>query len=1846
MVVQSSRPAWLRLLRKWGLQLLVLTAVVVLAVVVPVVLSLSQRREVPAGRLSCPRVTKDECEEVGCLWDAREDDVPSCYFPPPSLHGYSVTSLRNNTSSGRIVAQLTLKNTSARVVPDLKETLTVEVTQYSAEVLRVKVTVPEEERYEPPVPLQLPEPPTQHQQQQSLYRVTLGEEGGNFSLVVRRREGDAVLFDTGVGGFTFADQYLQVATRLASRNLYGLGESHHQSLRHDLHYRTWPMFARDQPPGPPGENLYGVHPVYMVLEETGEAHMVLWLNSNAMEAETLPLPGLILRAIGGVMDLYFFLGPTPALALQQYTSVIGRPILPPYWALGFQLCRYGYNTLDNLKAAVSRTRRQGIPQDVQYADIDHMDHRLDFTVDHVNFAGLEDYVREVKKEGLRFIIILDPAINAEMGEEYPVHVRAKDRDVYITWPPHLVPEQNFGAGDVMLGYVWPDNRTAFPDFFRSSTKAWWKEEIKLLYTSQGLKFDGLWIDMNEPANFGTNEKQPWNWPEGRQPWSLTCPNTTLEDPPYLPAAVTVWGGNKRLSDKTICMEAQQGEHREFSHYDVHNLYGWSQAQPTLEALQAATGKRGIVVSRSTFPSSGRWAGHWLGDNSARWADMHKSIIGAVEFNLFGIPYIGADICGFFGDTTEEMCGRWMEVGAFYPYSRNHNTLGAADHDPGLWPSVAAAGRAALMIRYTLLPYLYTLHHLAATQGQSVIRPLFFEFPNTSATWDVDDQFLWGPWLMVAPVLDQGLVARNVYFPPATWYDYHTGQAVEGTDTTHQVAAPLSHVPLYVRGGGILVTQRPHANTMLSRREPLGLVVASSESGAAQGFFYWDDGEAIDPIGSSQYFTAEIVYSEESVVWMVVHSLLSDAAQLVLSDVTVFGVASRPAQLLLDGKRWTTGDWHYNTATQTLKMFDLSLPITKSFTLSWSNTASFVLPCPVSYQDRQDDSPVTEEQCYARNCVWDETSQVQCSIQPHDQYGMEFVDGHITPTATGFKTRLWSRGLPLYPGGPRDVIFEAFQYSDYMLRVKFYAADEGRFEVPVPLDLPQEGLDNPLYRLVLPDDPAPGKPFFFYVTRPDSGTVLFDTRIGGLTFTDQFLSISTTLPSKNVYGLGENAHDSFRHTMDGSVWPLFSRDEGPVPQAGKQVNHYGVHPFYECVENDGQAHGVLLLNSNAMDYQLLDYPALTLRTIGGILDLFLVAGPQPESVVSQYTRLIHRPMLPPYWALGFQLSRYGFETLKDLQAAVNRTRDAGIPQDVMYGDIDYMDRRMDFTVDPVNYRGFEDYVSQVKEDGLRFIVILDPAINAELPAAEYPPHNRAMAAGAYITWPERTSPTVIQGNNGGGALGSVMLGYVWPDNKTAFPNFFSTAAQEWWIEEIKTFYNEKIKFDGLWIDMNEPANFGTNEEQPWNWPEGRQPWSLSCPNTTWDNPPYVTKAATIGPTHTMADKTLCLSASEAPYRHYDVHSLYGWAQAEPTLRAVQLVTGRRGLVLSRSTFPGSGQWAGHWLGDNRSNWTDMAHSLIGMMEFNLFGIPYIGADICGFFGEAEEEMCQRWMQVGAFYPFSRNHNVKGAVDQDPGVWGEAVARSSRKALEIRYRLLPYLYTLFFEAHTRGTTVVRPLVHEFSSDRHTLGVDDQFLWGAALMISPVLTPATTQRQVYFPQDAWYDYYSGTPVQFPGEKVTIPAPRDTIPLHIRGGHVLPTQRPARNTAAARRLPMGLIVAIGRDRQASGRLFWDDGESINTVSEKKYSLVQFSFVQHTLTGVVETNANEDLKGLTLAHLEFLGVEQPPSAVVYLGTKVPDSDVTYEAASMRLTVNIAHQLNVDFELELKDIWQYEVSMK
>ncbi|ROT64560.1 hypothetical protein C7M84_017494 [Penaeus vannamei] len=278
--------------------------------------------------------------------------------------------------------------------------------------------------------------------------------------------------------------------------------------------------------------------------------------------------------------------------------------------------------------------------------------------------------------------------------------------------------------------------------------------------------------MNEPANFGTNEQRPWNCRRsggpGASPAPPPLPSRSFPQPtapdPCLPT---------RLSDKTLCMVARQGEERELRHYDVHNLYGWSETKPTLEALQAATGKRGFVVTPVDVPEQRQVGGALAGGQRANWNHLGDSITGEGEgeerekgegreeedvagIHLFGIPTLVADICGFsttqetecwnstcseyptlvriFADsstTQKRDCERWMELGAFYPtagattpWRERPCMLGMMD--PGLWPSVAASSRKALRIRYTLLPYLYTLHFLAATTGSTVVRPLFFE----------------------------------------------------------------------------------------------------------------------------------------------------------------------------------------------------------------------------------------------------------------------------------------------------------------------------------------------------------------------------------------------------------------------------------------------------------------------------------------------------------------------------------------------------------------------------------------------------------------------------------------------------------------------------------------------------------------------------------------------------------------------------------------------------------------------------------------------------------------------------------------------------------------------------------------------------------------------------------------------------------------------------------------------------------------------------------------------------------------------------------------------------------------
>lgn len=248
----------------------------------------------------------------------------------------------------------------------------------------------------------------------------------------------------------------------------------------------------------------------------------------------------------------------------------------------------------------------------------------------------------------------------------------------------------------------------------------------------------------------------------------SCPDSDLEMPPYTPRVV---GG--QLNSKTLCMTAQQ---KASTHYNLHNMYGLTEAYATYSALIKVRGKRPFVLSRSSFPGIGRFSGVWTGDVRSDWEQLRFSIPAVLQFSLFGVPLAGADICGFGGNTTEELCVRWMQLGAFYPFMRNHNDRLNAPQEPYMFGQKAqAAMRSALNLRYSLLPFLYTLFHHAHTSAETVARPLFMEFPADSNSQSVDRQFLWGSSLLISPVLEQGAVELSAYLPPATWYSLHDGQ---------------------------------------------------------------------------------------------------------------------------------------------------------------------------------------------------------------------------------------------------------------------------------------------------------------------------------------------------------------------------------------------------------------------------------------------------------------------------------------------------------------------------------------------------------------------------------------------------------------------------------------------------------------------------------------------------------------------------------------------------------------------------------------------------------------------------------------------------------------------------------------------------------------------------------------------------------------------------------------------------------------------------------------------------------------------------------------------------------------
>uniref|UniRef100_A0A671M8Z5 Lysosomal alpha-glucosidase-like n=1 Tax=Sinocyclocheilus anshuiensis TaxID=1608454 RepID=A0A671M8Z5_9TELE len=779
-------------------------------------------------------VTAEMCHARNCCFIQNSqaktsgwNGVPWCFYTPeyPSYELVSIT----DTEIGKVGKLLRNKKT---YYPKDIDALQLEVL-YEDNRLHVKITDPAEKRYE--VPIDVPVVPKTASSNPS-YTVDFIKEP--FGLIVKRTQTGTVLLNTSIAPLFYADQFLQMSTSLPSRFIYGLGE-HRSNFLHDLQWNTLTMWARDVPPMEL-TNLYGVHPFYLSMESDGMAHGFFMLNSNAMDVALQPAPALTWRMIGGILDFYVFLGPDPSSVIAQYLDVVGKPAMPIYWALGYHLCRWGYKSSDKTWNVVKEMRNYGIPQDVQWNDIDYMDSALDFTYDTMNFSTLPDLVKDLHKHDQHYVMILDPGISNSLpsGSYWPFD-EGKKRGIFI----------NDSNGDILTGKVWP-GLTAFPDFSNPDTHEWWYQNLKSFH--EKVPFDGVWIDMNEPSNFFDGSLNG-------------CPENELENPPYTPG---ILGGT--LKAKTVCASARQ---KISTHYNIHSLYGLMEAKATESALRKITDKRPFVISRSTFPSQGKYSGHWLGDNRSQWKDLATSIPGMLTFNILGIPLIGADICGFGGSTTEELCVRWTQLGAFYPFSRNHNSIDEQENflpsEPTAFsPAARIAMKEVILLRYSLFPHLYTLFHHAHISGHTVATPLLFHFVSSGG-------------------------------------EEHFQQII------------YTHI-LYIKYIYIIISG-----------QPLNLIVSLSEDGLAKGDLYWDDGETLDTYEKDQYAYIYFTVEQNTMTSEVLHNH-EEAAYITVETVSFYGVKVEPENVTVNSQE-AAFTYHDN---QVLTVTDLGLNLSRNFTINW------------------------------------------------------------------------------------------------------------------------------------------------------------------------------------------------------------------------------------------------------------------------------------------------------------------------------------------------------------------------------------------------------------------------------------------------------------------------------------------------------------------------------------------------------------------------------------------------------------------------------------------------------------------------------------------------------------------------------------------------------------------------------------------------------------------------------------------------------------------------------------------------------------------------------------------------
>jgi alpha-glucosidase len=533
--------------------------------------------------------------------------------------------------------------------------------------------------------------------------------------------------------------------------------------------------------GETSPSLYPSHPVALAILPGGTALAVV-ADSAARGTVAFATDGLEYAFEDDFLRVVLLEGAAEEV-LRALAALCGRVERPPRWALGYHQCRWGYTTADEVLQVAREFRAREIPCDAVWLDIDHMDRHRVFTWDPVRFPAPRELLGALHAQGLRAVAITDPGVAA-----------ASDNPLLDGAPyTHFVQD---ARGAHAKGRVWP-GVCLFPDFTRPETRLWWAEHARAFVAASGL--DGLWCDMNEPSVFRSTAR-------------------TLPD---------------------------DARHAAGLHARVHNLYGHLMVQATRDGLaRARPDARPFLLTRAAHLATAALAATWTGDNQATWEDLAWSIPMVLSLGLCGQPFSGPDVGGFDGDPDPELFARWFELAAYLPFCRGHSERGACRKEPWAFgPEVEARVRAALERRMALVPHLETLFEECARTGLPVARPVWLADPADARLLDVDDAFLLGSDLLVAPAVRPSASERDVLLPAARggWYAFPQGGAPL-LGASARVAAPPGTTPVLARAGTALVTAAPAQHAARVGAAPRTLHAFLDPGGSARGRSYEDEGD--------------------------------------------------------------------------------------------------------------------------------------------------------------------------------------------------------------------------------------------------------------------------------------------------------------------------------------------------------------------------------------------------------------------------------------------------------------------------------------------------------------------------------------------------------------------------------------------------------------------------------------------------------------------------------------------------------------------------------------------------------------------------------------------------------------------------------------------------------------------------------------------------------------------------------------------------------------------------------------------------------------------------------------------